>query len=87
MTLAPQSASWRTQVGPDRTRVRSSTVKRASAFEARGNGIAGAYAVFSLTECFLGPADAGKARTSLISRLLSTGSEAIRPSFWRAGDG
>src|SRR5271154_5635956 len=40
MTLAPQSASWRTQVGPDRTRVRSSTVKRARAFEARGNGIA-----------------------------------------------
>src|SRR5260370_34325562 len=28
MTLAPQSASWRTQVGPERTRVRSSTVKR-----------------------------------------------------------
>jgi hypothetical protein len=26
MTLAPQSASWRTQVGPERTRVRSSTV-------------------------------------------------------------
>jgi hypothetical protein len=42
MTLAPQSASWRTQVGPDRTRVKSSTVKRASAFEARGKGIAGA---------------------------------------------
>src|SRR5580693_7262600 len=41
MTLAPQSASWRTQVGPDRTRVRSSTVKRARAFEARGKGIAG----------------------------------------------
>src|SRR6202035_2858261 len=42
MTLAPQSASWRTQVGPDRTRVKSSTVKRASAFEARGKGIADA---------------------------------------------
>ena len=28
MTLAPQSASWRTQVGPERTRVRSRTVKR-----------------------------------------------------------
>src|ERR1051325_5881996 len=40
MTLAPQSASWRTQVGPARTRVRSSTVKRARAFEARGTGIA-----------------------------------------------
>ena len=34
MTSAPQSASWRTQVGPARTRVRSSTVKRDSAFEA-----------------------------------------------------
>src|ERR1700686_5403182 len=42
ITLAPQSASWRTQVGPDRTRVKSSTVKRVRAFEARGNGIAGA---------------------------------------------
>jgi hypothetical protein len=42
MTLAPQSASWRTQVGPDRTRVKSSTVKRARAFEARGKGIVGA---------------------------------------------
>src|SRR5579885_99952 len=41
MTLAPQSASWRTQVGPARTRVRSSTVKRARAFEARGKGITG----------------------------------------------
>jgi hypothetical protein len=39
MTLAPQSASWRTQVGPERTRVRSSTVKRERACEARGNGI------------------------------------------------
>src|SRR5262245_13734484 len=39
MTLAPQSASWRTQVGPERTRVRSRTVKRASACEALGNGI------------------------------------------------
>ena len=28
MALAPQSASWRTHVGPARTRVRSSTVKR-----------------------------------------------------------
>ncbi len=36
MTSAPQSASWRTQVGPERTRVRSSTVKRVRALEARG---------------------------------------------------
>src|SRR5262249_49747602 len=36
MTLAPQSASWRTQVGPERTRVRSSTVNRSSAVEAIG---------------------------------------------------
>src|SRR5215475_12144959 len=39
MTFAPQSASWRTQVGPERTRVRSRTVKRERACEARGNGI------------------------------------------------
>ena len=39
MTLAPQSASWRTQVGPERTRVRSRTVKRERAWEALGNGI------------------------------------------------
>src|SRR5258705_220389 len=39
MTWAPQSASWRTQVGPDRTWVRSRTVKRSSAREARGVGI------------------------------------------------
>src|SRR3984885_5165672 len=39
MTLAPQSASCRTQVGPARTRVRSSTVKRARACEARGKDI------------------------------------------------
>src|SRR6266404_434885 len=38
-TLAPQSASCRTQVGPARTRVRSSTVKRDRACEARGKGI------------------------------------------------
>src|ERR1700721_3754238 len=36
MTSAPQSASWRAQVGPARTRVRSSTVKRVSALDARG---------------------------------------------------
>ena len=41
MTLAPQSASCRTQVGPERTRVRSRTVKRASACEALGMGIGG----------------------------------------------
>ena len=29
-TSAPQSASWRTAVGPERTRVRSRTLKRAS---------------------------------------------------------
>src|ERR1700758_5058898 len=40
MTLAPQSASWRAQVGPARTRVKSSTVKRASAFDARGKATA-----------------------------------------------
>src|SRR5262245_1110406 len=39
MTLAPQSASWRTQVGPARTRVRSSTINLSSAREARGNGM------------------------------------------------
>ena len=48
MTLAPQSASWRTQVGPARTRVRSSTVNRSSAREALGNGIFSAPA-----RCFL----------------------------------
>src|SRR4051812_15796864 len=41
MQFAPQSASWRTQVGPARTRVRSRTVKRCSAVEARGNDISG----------------------------------------------
>src|SRR5262245_53847567 len=39
MTLAPQSASCRTQVGPARTRVRSSTVKRDRACEACGMDI------------------------------------------------
>src|SRR5581483_1472016 len=39
MTLAPQSASWRTAVGPARTRVRSRTVKRPSALEAFGAGM------------------------------------------------
>src|SRR5262245_31833229 len=46
MTLAPQSASWRAQVGPARTRVRSSTVKRASAFDARGKDKAGLHSAF-----------------------------------------
>src|SRR5438552_16182079 len=35
---APQSASCHTQVGPERTRVRSRTVKRERADEARGKG-------------------------------------------------
>src|SRR5581483_4365206 len=39
MTLAPQSASWRTHVGPARTRVRSRTVKRERALEALGKDI------------------------------------------------
>src|ERR1700741_1733149 len=39
ITSAPQSASWRTQVGPARTRVRSSTLKRASAWLAGGRDI------------------------------------------------
>src|SRR5215471_4479481 len=39
MTLAPQSASWRTQVGPARTLVRSRTVKRSSAREALGKRV------------------------------------------------
>src|SRR6185312_11327345 len=39
MTLAPQSPNCRTQVGPERTRVRSRTVKRERACEARENGI------------------------------------------------
>src|SRR4030081_3902716 len=48
MTLAPQSASWRTQVGPERTRVRSRTVKRERAFEALGIGMSGgSHAAFS----------------------------------------
>src|SRR6185437_9037629 len=37
--LAPQSPSCRTQVGPERTRVRSRTVKRERASEARENGM------------------------------------------------
>src|SRR5262249_18073823 len=39
ITSAPQSASWRTQVGPARTRVKSSTLKRASAWLAGGRDI------------------------------------------------
>src|ERR1700736_3137138 len=41
ITSAPQSASWRTQVGPPRTRVKSSTLKRASAWLAGGRDITG----------------------------------------------
>src|SRR5580765_7433477 len=40
MTSAPKSASWRTQVGPARTRERSRTRKRASAVEAGTWGMA-----------------------------------------------
>src|ERR1700674_372649 len=47
MTLAPKSASCRTQVGPARTRVRSRTVKRVRAFEARGNGMVTGVSVIS----------------------------------------
>src|SRR5262245_49283651 len=39
MTFAPQSASWRTAVGPDLTRHRSRTVKRVRASEALGDDI------------------------------------------------
>src|SRR5216683_2949277 len=39
ITFAPQSASWRTQVGPARTRLRSRTVKRARAAEACGTAM------------------------------------------------
>src|SRR4029078_10175336 len=49
MTLAPQSASWRTQVGPERTRVGSRTVRRERAEEAVGNGIT------TSPECLSGP--------------------------------
>src|SRR5215471_5996125 len=58
MTLAPQSASWRTPVGPARTRVRSSTVNRSSAREALGNGIFSAPASsFRFCCTSLGPAE------------------------------
>src|SRR5260221_10795033 len=40
-TSAPKSASWRTQVGPARTRERSRTRKRASAVEAGTWGMGG----------------------------------------------
>ena len=39
MTLAPQSASSRTAVGPDLTRVKSRTVKRSRARDPLGNGM------------------------------------------------
>src|ERR1051326_8399585 len=56
MTLAPQLASWRTQVGPERTRVRSSTVNRERAFEALGVGIlrdlpGGRFRAVGIPEC------------------------------------
>src|SRR3989442_3884269 len=58
MTLAPQSASWRTQVGPERTRVKSRTVNRSSACEALGNGIFSAPARCFVFCCIsLGPAE------------------------------
>src|SRR6516164_10689327 len=58
MTLAPQSASWRTPVGPAQTRVRSSTVNRSSAREALGNGIFSAPArCFVFCGISLGPAE------------------------------
>src|SRR5258708_3044520 len=41
ITSAPKSASWRTQVGPARTRERSRTRKRASAVEAGTWGMGG----------------------------------------------
>src|SRR5690242_20822806 len=50
ITSAPKSASWRTQVGPARTRDRSSTRKRASAVDAaiRGMGIFYPHGLFGL---------------------------------------
>src|SRR5678815_1396033 len=68
MTLAPQSASWRTQVGPDRTRVRSRTVKRERAEEALGNGIT------RTPESLSGPRTGFPARHSLIYGGLSIAS-------------
>ena len=68
MTLAPQSASWRTQVGPDRTWVRSSTVKRSSAREALGNAIP----VAPSEAIVQGPAGTPGRRHSPILRALST---------------
>jgi hypothetical protein len=50
MTFAPQSASWRTAVGPDRTLVRSITVKRDKAFDAGWNGIR--FSLASQRACF-----------------------------------
>src|SRR6266478_7690322 len=78
MTLAPQSASWRTQVGPARTRVRSRTVKRSSAREALGTGLA--FGVlrgvsFCIFLQFSSPGKAPGSRHSLIYRPLSTEDE------------
>src|SRR5215470_12462340 len=68
ITFAPQSASWRTQVGPDLTCVRSRTVKRSSAREARGIGI------FCTCQAFLMTRQGGarRGRHSPILRALST---------------
>src|SRR5262249_53818376 len=71
ITLAPQSASWRTQVGPARTRVKSRTVKRSSAREPLGNGMFLALASDLVVRVSC-RRRAGKARHSPISRLLST---------------
>src|SRR6266436_5410737 len=78
ITLAPQSASWRTQVGPARTRVRSRTVKRSSAREALGTGLA--FGVlrgvsFFIVLQFSSPGKAPGSRHSLIYRPLSTEDE------------
>src|SRR6516165_6246193 len=69
MTLAPQSASSRTQVGPARTRVRSRTVNRSSAREPRGNAMISAPRV----ALALRRKTAYSARHSPILHWLSTG--------------
>src|SRR6185312_5049713 len=71
MTLAPQSASWRTQVGPDRTRVKSRTVKRERAEEALGSGIT------RTPECLPGPRTGFPTRHSPIYVGLSIASPII----------
>src|SRR6516164_105109 len=76
MTLAPQSASWRTQVGPERTRVRSRTVKRSRALDARGKGIAGR---LRFLFCALGGAPNFPDLAAVVYRLAA-------PSGCRSGD-